>query len=187
MPTTTTRGETPLLIALGSNQRHPAHGPPGAVLLAAVAALATAGFRVLAVSRLWSTAPVGPPQPVYANACLAVAPPVALASPEAVLAALKGIERAFGRKARRRWGPRVLDLDIIGWGGLIWLRRGAGHGLIVPHPRAHGRAFVLLPLCDVAPLWRHPVRLRTARQLAARLPRRGVRPVAWPCVITPAG
>ena len=84
-----------------------------------------------------------------------------------MLARLKAIERAFGRRPGRRWGARVLDLDIILWSGGCWRSKG----LVVPHPRYRDRTFVLRPLHDVAPRWRDPLTGLTPRQLEARLTR----------------
>ena len=77
------------------------------------------------------------------------------------------MERAFGRRGGRRWGPRVLDLDIILWSSGAW----AGDGLVVPHPEFRRRAFVLQPLAEVAPTWRDPITGWTVRQLLYRFKR----------------
>ena len=90
--------------------------------------------------------------------------------PPDMLAALKGIEREFGRRSGRRWGARVLDLDIADWSGGRWHSRG----LTVPHPAVERRAFVLEPLATIAPGWRVRGSL-TARQLAHRLAARRTR------------
>lgn len=171
--------ETMVLIALGSNRRHPRHGGPADVLRAAMRELAGPGLRIAGVSRLYHTAPLGPPQPAYVNAALRAVTPLA---PAELLRRLQAMERRFGPKGRRHWGERVLDLDIIGYddrvipGRLGWR---TGHGFAVPHRRAHERAFVLRPLLDVAPAWRHPVLGLTVRQLAARVDgRRWIRAVS---------
>ncbi len=87
--------------------------------------------------------------------------------PPAMLRALKRIERDFGRRRGRHWGPRVLDLDIVDWSGGRW----RSLQLTVPHPAAGERAFVIEPLASIAPGWRLSGAL-TARHLAHRLARR---------------
>jgi len=90
--------------------------------------------------------------------------------PAALLTALKAIERAFGRRPGRRWGPRVLDLDILAWDrGRLRSRR-----LTIPHPALERRVFMLQPLAAIAPYWRIRGSL-TARHLAHRLARRAPR------------
>ena len=84
--------------------------------------------------------------------------------PPELLIRLKAIERRFGRRSGRRWGPRVLDLDIILWSGGCW-----GDRPTLPHPEFRGRDFVLAPLVEIAPTWRDPVARLTMRQLLARL------------------
>ena len=153
--------ETTILIAIGSNRRHGRHGAPAGVVRAAVAALAAAGLRMLQVSRTFRTAPLGPGGRHFANAAVAVASDRPL---PAVLATIKAIERDFGRRGGRRWGDRVLDLDIIGAGATV-VRTSA---LQVPHPRLAQRRFVLDPLVEIAPDWRHPTLHATVRQLRAR-------------------
>ena len=156
-------------IAIGSNRRHGRHGAPAAVVAAAIVALDAAGLPVVAQSAIRATAPLGPRQRQFANAVVAVATGVAL---DIVLARLQAIERAFGRRPGRRWGPRVLDLDIVAAEAVatpLW--RTARSGLIVPHRGVAKRAFVLDPLVEIAGGWRHPVLHLTARQLRERLRR----------------
>ena len=104
---------------------------------------------------------MGPGGRRYANAALAVVSGLPLVE---VLAILQRVEAAFGRRNGKRWGDRVLDLDIIGAGGAVV----RAPGLQVPHAGVAVRRFVLDPLCDIAPGWRHPVLNATARQLRAR-------------------
>jgi 2-amino-4-hydroxy-6-hydroxymethyldihydropteridine diphosphokinase len=148
---------TSYAIALGSNRRS-RHGSPAATLRAGLAAIG--GVR--SVSRIRSTPALGPAGRSFANAVAIVQSRLA---PDALLAELKTIERAFGRRPGRRWGPRVLDLDIILWSGGAW----GGPGPTVPHPAFRARAFVLQPLAEIAPAWRDPAGGRTMRQLLARL------------------
>ncbi len=159
-----------LHIAIGSNRRHRRHGAPTSVVAAAADALAASGLPVVARATIRVTAPLGPRQRSFANTVVAVASDL---SPRAVLAILELIERDFGRRGGRRWGPRVLDLDLVAAGAMVTPRswRAARHGLIVPHRGLALRAFVLDPLVELAPGWRHPVLHLTARQLRARLRR----------------
>ena len=152
------------LVALGSNRRHGRHGAPAAVLCAALGAMADAGLTVLDASPILSSAPVGPSLRRYANGAALVE---ADQSPPALLALLKSIERDFGRRAGRRWGARVLDLDIVLWSGGIW----TSPGLAIPHPAFRDRGFVLDPARAIAPGWRDPVTGLALRHLAARLSR----------------
>ena len=149
-------------IALGSNRRS-RHGSPAATLRAAIEALAGLG-AVERASPVVTTPALGPAGRAFANAAAILATDLA---PDALLAALKGIERAFGRRGGRRWGPRVLDLDIIRWSQGAW----GGPGPIVPHPEFRRRGFVLAPLAAIAPDWRDPLTGATVRQLARRLAR----------------
>ncbi len=116
-------------------------------------------------SRIQTTAPLGTGTRSYANAVALIETDL---GPPALLAHLKTIERARGRRPGRRWGDRPLDLDIIGWSGGIW----ASRTLSIPHPAFRTRRFVLVPLVEIAPDWRDPVTNLTARQLLARLDRR---------------
>ncbi|WP_294287571.1 2-amino-4-hydroxy-6-hydroxymethyldihydropteridine diphosphokinase [uncultured Sphingomonas sp.] len=146
---------TSYVIAVGSN-RAGRHGPPQAEVQAALAQL---GGRA---ASLMTSAPVGPSLRRYANTAALIESDL---PPPAMLARLKAIERAFGRRRGRRWGARVIDLDIILWSGGTWRDRA----LVIPHPRFRERDFVLVPLTALAPRWRDPLSGLTARQLLARL------------------
>ena len=142
------------LVAIGSNRRG-RNGAPRAEVAAAIARLG-----VVARSRIVESAPLGPSIRRFANAVVAIE---TAETPPALLARLKAIERDAGRRRGRRWGARVLDLDIVLWSGGRWSSRG----LVVPHVAFRARAFVLGPLVQVAGVWRDPVGGRTMRQLAA--------------------
>lgn len=143
------------VIALGSNRRG-RHGAPEAEVRAALAAIG----GVVRASPIIATAPLGPSRRRFANAVALIESEEA---PPALLARLKRIERAFGRRRGRRWDSRVIDLDIILWSGDVW----ASDGLVIPHPQFRHRGFVLQPLNAIVPAWRDPLTGRTIRQLAA--------------------
>ncbi|WP_448581317.1 2-amino-4-hydroxy-6-hydroxymethyldihydropteridine diphosphokinase [Thermaurantiacus sp.] len=149
-------------IGLGSNRCHGRHGRPQTVLRAAAAALANNGVAELRLSKIRETAPLGPSQRRFANAVVIGR---WQGNAEELLALLKGIERAFGRRTARRWGPRVLDLDLLAFTDAVIARRG----LTVPHPGLPQRAFVLQPFADLWPCWRHPALNLSVRALLARL------------------
>lgn len=140
-------------IAIGSN-RWGRHGGPVAEVRAAITAL----DGVRAIAPIIASAPLGPSLRRYANTVLLLDSPL---SPPDLLGRLKAIERSFGRRRGRRWGSRVIDLDIILWSGGSW----HSPGLCIPHLAFRERSFVLRPLRDVAPDWRDPVTGRTIRQL----------------------
>jgi 2-amino-4-hydroxy-6-hydroxymethyldihydropteridine diphosphokinase len=137
-------------IALGSNI--PFEGVPAPRVLArAVSEIERSGFTLLALSGLWESAAWPPSdQPDYYNAVVALDP--AGLSPQALYAALRDIELNFGRERREPNAARTLDLDIVAMDG----RTGAFGAITLPHPRMHERAFVLAPMDEVAPDWRHP-------------------------------
>lgn len=149
-------------IALGANL-----GDCRGTLEEALAALeASQGVRLLGRSRWYRSAPVGPPQPDYVNGCALLA--VAL-EPEALLERLLATERRFGRARGERWGPRSLDLDLLLMGDR-GERRMVSPRLTLPHPRLRERAFVLVPLAEIAPAWIDPISGRSVAELAAALP-----------------
>lgn len=161
--------ETSYAIAIGSNRRHGRHGAPRAVIAAALATLARAGLRIVAVSPVIPTPALGPAGRSFANAAAIAVSPL---DPPALLRLLKKVERDFGRRGGRRWGPRILDLDIILWSEGTWPpfpATSAPSHLTVPHRALAARAFVLTPLAAIAPEWRDPRSGRTVRQLRATL------------------
>ncbi len=136
-------------------------------------------IAVLAVSPLYQTAAVGNArQPPYVNAVALLDTHL---SPEALLRVLKAIERHAGRRGGRPWGPRSLDIDIIDYAGAVrhWrgrhadFNRAGARPLVLPHPLAAQRPFVLKPLLDIAPHWRHPALKRSGRELWRRVSQAG--------------
>jgi 2-amino-4-hydroxy-6-hydroxymethyldihydropteridine diphosphokinase len=165
-----------ILIALGANLPGADGTSPLATCRRAAADLAALpGLRLLALSRWYATEPIPPSgQPPYINGVARLA---GEAEPAALLAALQAMEAAAGRLRGEVNAARPLDLDIIAMGG-------ANGGLVrdapdpvLPHPRAHLRAFVLAPLLDVAPEWVHPRLGLTAAALLAALPSQDCRPL----------
>lgn len=183
------------LVAFGANL--PFGGePPAETILQAVKMLAEEGLSVLALSPLYAT-PCFPPGagPDYVNAAavLQSGPEIDAAS---ILQRLHLVEGYFGRIREQRWGMRTLDIDLVGFGDSVlpdaatqdaWRdlppeaqARTTPDRLILPHPRLQDRAFVLVPLADVAPDWVHPRLGLTVRQMLAALPvadREAVKPL----------
>ncbi len=149
-------GKTSYAIALGSNRRT-RHGAPADTIRAAAGEL-----EVLRLSRIIATPAVGPAGRSFANAAALLESEL---DPLQLLRLLKSLERDFGRRAGRRWGPRSLDLDLILWSGGSF----AGERLVIPHPSFRERSFVLAPLSEVAAEWQDPVTGLTVRQLHRRL------------------
>ena len=149
-------------IAIGSNRPHGRFGRPTGVVEAAIARL-DEEFGLFDASPIVLNAAHGGAGRDFANAVALVESRL---DPPVLLSRLKAVEREFGRRRGRRWGPRVLDLDIALWsGGKFRSRR-----LRVPHPQLARRSFVLQPLAAIAPSWR--VGGLTIRHLAHRLARR---------------
>jgi 2-amino-4-hydroxy-6-hydroxymethyldihydropteridine diphosphokinase len=144
------------VIGLGSNL-----GDRRGTLAKAAAEIRALG-EVTAVSSLYETAPVGPPQPMFLNAAVALSTRL---DPPGLLAALLAIERRLGRVRRERWGPRSIDLDILWIAGVVF----DAAELKVPHPELRGRAFALCPLLDVAPLAADPRDGKSYRAILAEL------------------
>jgi len=171
------------LIALGGNMETDV-GSPQKTLSAAISRLSENQIGVRAISRFFGTPcfPVGA-GPDFVNAAIAVDFD---GSPAQLLEQLHRVEADFLRKRDQRWGMRTLDLDLLAVGQQVlpdvsgfesWLQlpteqqaQQAPAELILPHPRIQDRAFVLVPLCDIAPKWRHPVLGRTVSEMCAALP-----------------
>lgn len=130
----------------------------------ALAQLNAGGLRLKRASRLIISAPFGrTDQPVFINAVAEIATDL---SPQVLLARLHQIERMAGRRRTLRWGPRTLDLDLIDYHGLV---NRPPLRPILPHPGIAQRIFVLAPLAEIAPRWRHPVTHLTAATMLHRL------------------
>jgi 2-amino-4-hydroxy-6-hydroxymethyldihydropteridine diphosphokinase len=150
-------------IGLGSNL-----GDSRALLEGAIARLSRSpGIRIEKTSRLYRTAAIGPPQPDYLNACALLRVKL---SPLALLKTLLTIEAEFGRVRSRRWGPRTLDLDLLLYDDVIL----ETPELQLPHPRFRERAFVLVPLAEIAPDRLDPVSGKTIARLRDGIARSGV-------------
>ncbi len=125
------------------------------------------GIKVKTHSSWYRTAPIGPTQPDFLNGCALLQVQI---NPHNLLQTLLGIEDDFGRVRQERWGPRTLDLDVL----LFENQIVATPDLEVPHPRLRERAFVLVPLAEIAPDWIEPVSGKTVAQLATQVDQSGV-------------
>ncbi len=151
-----------IVIALGANLNS-AVGPPLKTLAAAMEALSKSGVRIVGMSAFYVTpAWPNPSDPPFVNAAARIETDLA---PDALLELLHKIETEFGRTRGAKNAPRSLDLDLIDYEGRV--EEGPP---VLPHPRAAERAFVLIPLSEVAPGWQHPVSGRTVEALIAALP-----------------
>jgi 2-amino-4-hydroxy-6-hydroxymethyldihydropteridine diphosphokinase len=155
-----------VFIGLGANLPHPDYVTPQATLEAALAELANRGLPAWRVSPWYKSAPVpASDQPWYVNAVAELAPSLAA---DALLAELHVVEAAFGRVRSVPNAARLIDLDLLDFRGEI--APGEAGKATLPHPRLAGRAFVLRPLADLSPEWRHPVTGATIGTLVAALP-----------------
>jgi 2-amino-4-hydroxy-6-hydroxymethyldihydropteridine diphosphokinase len=155
-----------ILIALGANLPSAA-GPPAMTLDRALARLEELGVKISARSAFYETpAWPDPSDPPFVNAVAAIATAL---QPVELLALLHGVETAFGRLRSAPNAPRTLDIDLLDVDGRIMT-----DGVILPHPRIAARAFVLVPLAEVVPAWRHPITGQAAADLLAALPDRGI-------------
>ena len=174
-------GVTPQLVAhdkivagLGANCPGP-WGTAAETVRRALSEIAARGVTVTAVSPFYATAAVGRArQPPYVNAVALIDTSL---PPEALLRLFKRIERDSGRRGGRPWGQRTLDIDLIDYKGRVkhWrgqradFARAGQRPLVLPHPLMHQRPFVLRPLLDIAPNWRHPALNRSAGELWHRI------------------
>ena len=155
-----------ILLALGANLPGPA-GSPADALRAALARLEERGVKIHSVSSFYETpAWPDPEQPAYINAVAAVETTL---QPVELLTLLHGVETDFGRLRSAANAPRTLDIDLLDYDAKV-----LSAGVTLPHPRMQDRSFVLVPLAQVAPGWRHPVTGESVADLLAKLPDRDV-------------
>jgi 2-amino-4-hydroxy-6-hydroxymethyldihydropteridine diphosphokinase len=155
-----------IFIGVGANLPHERYGAPRQTLEAALAALDRQGVRTVRVSPWYRSAPVpASDQPWFVNAVAEVASDLPA---DALLAELHAVEAAFGRQRTVPNAARPIDLDLLDYKGEI--APGGPGRAILPHPRMTARAFVLRPLADLAPGWRHPVTGQAIGDLLAALP-----------------
>ncbi len=153
-----------ILIGLGSNLAGRQYDSPHSTLKAAIRQMTNCGITIKETSRLYESEPLPKSdQPWFVNAVVAVE--TALSAAE-LLRTLHGIEESLGRERRVRWEARIIDLDILAYDNEIYPAPEYWHeaainltsrDMIIPHPRLHERLFVLKPLMDICPDWKHPV------------------------------
>ena len=152
-----------VLIGIGGNLESARFGPPRETLYAALQALKAESITILRRSRWYRAEPVPrSDQPWFVNAVVSLATELAARD---LLMVLQATERQFGRVRGEPNAPRTLDLDILDYQGEVM----NATSLVLPHPRLHERRFVLMPIAEIRPDWRHPILRLTAAQLLARL------------------
>ena len=155
-----------ILIGIGANLPSSKFGAPPQSLEAALQQLSDAGVAIVARSRWYRSAPVpASDQPFYVNGVARIATTL---EPKPLIELLHGNEARFGRVRGTRNAPRPLDLDLLAYDER--LSQPGDPGPELPHPRLHERAFVLRPLAEVAPAWRHPRLGRSVAEMLAQLP-----------------
>jgi len=155
-----------IVIGLGSNLPGRDGAPPAETLKLALARLSDCGVEVIAVSPFYKSEPVPKSdQPWFVNAVAQIETEL---GPEDLLTRLHEVEEVFGRARRIRNEARILDLDLLDYQGQVTPNPRAGP--VLPHPRMQQRRFVLKPLADLAPEWRHPVLGKSAKELLDEVP-----------------
>ena len=159
-------GIGPIYIGLGANLAHPVYGQPAETLRTALSQLAKRGVEIRRISPFYRSAPVpASDQPWYVNAVAEVATTL---SADRLLAELHSVEHAFGRARTLTNAARAIDLDLLDFRGRI--APGGQGKATLPHPRLANRAFVLKPLADLCPDWRHPATGASVEDLISSLP-----------------
>jgi 2-amino-4-hydroxy-6-hydroxymethyldihydropteridine diphosphokinase len=155
------------LIGLGANLDHPVFGKPEFTLKAAIDELGRI-FKIERQSSFYQSAPVPlSDQPWFINAVIVFSTSNSL---DESLKLLHIIEKKFGRVRSLKWEARVLDLDLLAFDDFVTVNREQGKGVVVPHPMIAERKFVLEPISEIAPNWRHPLLELTADQMLSALP-----------------
>jgi 2-amino-4-hydroxy-6-hydroxymethyldihydropteridine diphosphokinase len=159
-----------ILIGIGANLTSPIFGKPRTTCGAALESLTKEGLLITARSSWYKSAPVpDSDQPWFINAVVQVKTKIV---PEKLMKLLLQIESNFGRSRNKKNAPRTLDLDLIAYNKLILsLKNKNTPALNIPHPRLSERAFVLLPIYDIAPNWRHPAENLSLKEMISKLPK----------------
>jgi 2-amino-4-hydroxy-6-hydroxymethyldihydropteridine diphosphokinase len=154
---------TESICSLGSNVGDRLRG-----IVTAAELISVKAGDVVGKSAVYETPPWGlESQPKFLNACILINTDL---TPRELLRALKGIESGMGRVPRERWGPREIDIDIVTYGDGSY----EDDALVIPHPRMSERAFVLMPMRDIAPSWRHPASGLSVEDMLSRVDTGGI-------------